>query len=116
MEKGNGGSLYHKTSEKAAARSKRYYDTKACSLLLQPAERVLIKNLTPRGGPGKLRNYWENTVHTVVRQVQPDMLIYEVRPERGKGRSRVLHRNLTYSCPVTTYLFRHNQNQPKPID
>lgn len=57
--------------------------------MLQPGERVLVKNLTPTGGPGKLRNYWKDTLHTVV---------YEVRPEHGKGHSRVLHRNLLMPC------------------
>lgn len=42
-------------AQKAAERSKRYYDTKIRSSVLQSGERVLINNLTPRGGPGKLR-------------------------------------------------------------
>ncbi|XP_077575338.1 uncharacterized protein LOC144198286 [Stigmatopora nigra] len=64
----------------------------------KPGERVLIKNLTPRGGPGKLRDFWEDTVHTVVKQMGSGLLIYEVRPGRGKDRSRILYRNLLMSC------------------
>lgn len=90
--------IANQNAQKAAERSKRHYDTKVRSSVLRPGERVLIKNLTPRGGPGKLRNYWEDTVHTIVRQMGPELPIYEVRPERGKGRSRVLHRNLLMSC------------------
>ena len=90
-------------AQKAAERSKRYYDTKVRSSVLQPSERVLIKNLTPRGGPGKLRNYWEDTIHTVVRQMGSDLPVYEVRPEQGKGRSRVLHRNLLLPCDHLTF-------------
>ena len=90
--------IANENAQRAAEKSKRYYDTKVRSSVLQPGERVLIKNLTPRGGPGKLRDYWENTVHTVVRQMGSNLPIYEVRPERGKGRSRVLHRNLLMSC------------------
>lgn len=90
--------IANENAQRAAEKSKRYYDTKVRSSVLQPGERVLIKNLTPRGGPGKLRDYWENTVHTVVKQMGSNLPIYEVRPERGKGRSRVLHRNLLMSC------------------
>jgi len=89
--------IANENAQKNAERSKKYYDTKVRSAVLQPGERVLIKNLTPRGGPGKLRNYWEDTIHTVVRQMGSDLPIYEVRPENGRGRSRVLHRNLLTS-------------------
>ncbi|ROI16652.1 hypothetical protein DPX16_22629 [Anabarilius grahami] len=60
--------------------------------------KLTFANLTPRGGTGKLRNHWEDVVHTVVRQVGEGSPIYEVKPEQGKGRSRVLHRNLLLSC------------------
>ncbi len=66
--------------------------------VLCPGDRVLVKNLTPRGGTGKLRNHWEDVVHTVVRQVGGEGPIYEVRPEQGKARSRVLHRNILMPC------------------
>lgn len=85
-------------AHKAAMRSKKNYDSKVRSSVLHPGDRVLIRNLTPRGGPGKLRNHWEDSVHTVVRQVGHDIPVYELRPEQGKGRSRVLHRNLLLPC------------------
>lgn len=59
---------------------------------------MLVRNLTPRGGPGKLRNYWEDLVQVVVKQVGKNVPIYELRPEHGKGRSRVIHRNLVLPC------------------
>ncbi|XP_077570537.1 uncharacterized protein fam163b isoform X1 [Stigmatopora nigra] len=68
------------------------------SSVLQPGERILMENLTPRGGPGKLRDFWEDTVHTVEKQMGSDLPIYEVRPGRGKDRSRILYRNLLMSC------------------
>ncbi|KAI3365872.1 hypothetical protein L3Q82_000851 [Scortum barcoo] len=49
-------------------------------------------------GRSKLRNHWEDVVHTVVRQVSKDIPVYELRPEKGKGRSRILHRNLLLPC------------------
>nr|XP_024656472.1 up-regulator of cell proliferation-like [Maylandia zebra] len=70
-------SIANENAKKAAEKGKRHYDTKVRSSVLQPGERVLVKNLTPRGGPGKLRDYWEDTVHTVVRKMGPDLPIFE---------------------------------------
>ena len=90
--------ITRENAHKAATRSKRLYDSKVKSSVLQPGDRVLIRNMTPRGGPGKLRNHWEDVVHTVVRRVSEDIPVYELRPEKGKGRSRILHRNLLLPC------------------
>uniref|UniRef100_A0A3Q2EEI4 Gypsy retrotransposon integrase-like protein 1 n=1 Tax=Cyprinodon variegatus TaxID=28743 RepID=A0A3Q2EEI4_CYPVA len=90
--------IAQENAQKCAQRNKRIYDAKVRSTLLFPGDRVLIRNLTPRGGPGKLRNYWEDTIHTVVQQVGKDVPVYELRPENGKGRSRTLHRNHILPC------------------
>lgn len=83
---------------KSGERSKKNYDKRLRSTMLTPGDRVLVRNLTPRGGTGKLRNHWEDTIHIVVRRVKDDLPIYEVQPEQGKGRSRVVHRNLLLPC------------------
>ncbi len=90
--------ITRQTAKKTAERNKRNYDGKVRGSVLCPGYRVLVKNLTPRGGTGKLRNHWEDVVHTVVRQVGGKGPIYEVRPEQGKARSRVLHRNILMPC------------------
>ncbi len=82
--------------------------------VLCPGDRVLVKNLTPRGGTGKLRNHWEDVVHTVVRQVGGEGLIYEVRPEQGKARSCVLPRNILMLCeyfPLEIYLGKEGRTK-----
>lgn len=63
--------------KKASERNKRNYDQRVRCTDLDSGSRVLVRNLTPRGGPGKLRNYWEEQVHAVVRRVAEDVPIYE---------------------------------------
>ncbi|KAL7870752.1 hypothetical protein SRHO_G00082490 [Serrasalmus rhombeus] len=90
--------IVREQTKKSMDRNKRNYDTKVRCTDLQPGNRVLIRNLTPRGGTGKLRSYWEEGVHVVIRRVGKDVPIYEVKPEQSRGRSRVLHRNLLMPC------------------
>lgn len=79
--------IANENAQKGAERNKRHYGINVRSSILQPGECVLVKNLTPRGGSGKLHDYWKQTIHTVVRQMGNDLPIYEVRPENAKGRS-----------------------------
>ena len=89
--------LAQENARKAAGKNKKQYDKKLRSTLLKAGDRVLVKNCTERGGPGKLRSFWEENIHVVVKQVK-DLPIYEIRPESGKGRSRTLHRNMLFQC------------------
>lgn len=103
-------------AEKAGQRSKRDYDKKMRSTVLNSGDRVLVRNLTPRGGTGKLWNHWEDTIHTVVKQVKENLPIYEVQPEQGRGRLRVLHRNLLMPCDYLPMdLPSSDKDKPKEI-
>ena len=50
---------------KSSTRSKEFYDWKAHSTVLQRGDRVLDRNLSERGGPGKLRSDWEEQKHII---------------------------------------------------
>ena len=87
-----------KTANKETARGKAYYDQKVQGRDLQPGDRVLIRNCTPRGGPGKIQSYWESQVYRVKDRKGNDSTVYQISPENGIGRDRVVHRNLLLPC------------------
>lgn len=95
--------IARENAHKSTQRNKRIYDGKVRSSVLCSGDPVLVGNMTPRGGSGKVRNHLEDTIHTVVRQVGEDFPIYELRPEHGKGKSRILQSkpSFTMRSPAT---------------
>ena len=89
--------LAMKNISKSAADGKRQYDRKVRFSILKPGDRVLVRNLSECCGPGKLRFFWEQQMHILVKQ-KGDLPVYEVRPEGQGGKPRVLHRNLLLPC------------------
>lgn len=81
-------------SHKSSARGKMTYDRKAKGVMLQPGDRVLVRNLNEWGGPGKLRLYWEKTLY-IVKQKVAESPVYIVSPETGgQNKTSTFHRNL----------------------
>ena len=83
-------------SEKAAQRNERLFNRKARSAILSPGDRVLVKNVREKGGPGKLRNFWEQRVYRV-KERNGEGPVYVIEPEQG-GERRTVHRNLLFHC------------------
>ena len=59
---------------------------------------MLVRNLRERGGPGKLRSYWEDTIYRVVSRKGEVNAVYEVETESGEGLRQVIHHNLLLPC------------------
>ncbi|KAK3716755.1 hypothetical protein QZH41_008881 [Actinostola sp. cb2023] len=89
--------LANTQASKSAMIGKQQYDKKVRHTALQEGDRVLVRNLSERGGTGKLRSYWEDFIH-IIKSQRGDLPHYEVIREDGEGRTRVLHRNLLLPC------------------
>ena len=101
-------SLATANANKSAIIGKQQYDKKVRFTVLQKGDRVLVRNLSERNGPGKLRSYWEKDIYVVVRQ-NGAMPVYVVQKEKGSD-ERVLHRNLLLPC---SFLPAEEQSGPK---
>lgn len=92
--------LTRENARRSVERGKRNHDNKVRSSVLEEGDHVLVRNMTLRGGTGKLRSHWEDSIYKVVRLVNKDLPIYEVVPEQGKGRDS---RTEISRFHVTTY-------------
>ena len=90
--------LAAKRSQLSGMKGKKHYDRRGNGPVLQQGDRVLVRNLRERGGPGKLRSYWEDTIYRVVNRKGEGSSVYEVELKSGEGFRRVIHRNLLLPC------------------
>ena len=91
-------SLATESARKRAGRGKKHYDKRVRSSALKAGDRVLARNLTPRGRLGKLRSFWEKDVHIVVKCHGDSSPVYDVKPEIGTGAICTLHRTHLLVC------------------
>lgn len=78
---------------KAQEHQRKYYDLKTRGAAVDVGDRVLVRSVNLRG-KHKLADRWEEDTYIVTGRPNPDIPVFEVKREDGKGRTRVLHRNL----------------------
>ena len=83
--------------EKAAEGNKKNYDRKAGADELTVGDHVLMQNCREKGGTGKLRSYWEESIFEVVEK-RVDAPVYRIRNIHKQKDERVVHRNLLMQC------------------
>merc|ERR1712048_69294 len=82
-------------SQKQNQSSKMNFDKRAKLSTLQVGDRVLVKNTKMnKEGPSKLVTYWEQAIYVIV-EVMDGGVVYKVKKD-GKGKGRVLHRNMIF--------------------
>ena len=82
-----------KSSKRKEADRKRW-NARPLLSTLRVGDRVLVQNKERREGPSKLVCHWEPNVHKVTKVMDENNVVYSVKREDGKGRHRVLHRNM----------------------
>ena len=78
------GQAYKTAAEKSGQsmqRGREAYSRKANTSILEAGDRVLVKRLLERGGPGKLLSFWEDKIYIVIRHIEPTGAVYEVQQE-----------------------------------
>ena len=105
-----------KASREARQQSKTYYDKKVRGVAPQVGDLVLVKKLHFEG-KHKLEDKFEPDVYSIIRKDNPDLPVYTVRKEDGKGRERTLHRNhlLPVVWPLDARL-APNKKQAQKVD
>ena len=84
-----------KVASKSAAYGKKIYDKKIYGAELRIGDHVLLRNLSERGGTGKLKSYWEQEVYTI-KEKRPNVPVYLI--ESSNGKTKTVHRNLILKC------------------
>ena len=49
---------------------------------LSKGTEVLIRNISEKGGTGKMRSFWEEKGYVVVENINNENITYKVKPER----------------------------------
>ena len=90
--------------QQAGAANKRRYDAKCKAVSLTIGDRVLVRNVSERGGTGKLRSWWEQKIYEVV-EMKESVPVYTVRTIDGKI-TKTVHRNMLMrvnDLPIDTF-------------
>ncbi|KAI3352319.1 hypothetical protein L3Q82_005285 [Scortum barcoo] len=85
-----------KNSRKVADKNKRRFDKVIRESTLDVGDRVLVRNVRLRN-KHKLADRWEPTTYVVTKRMG-DLPVYTLKPEKGDGPLRTLHRDLLIPC------------------
>ena len=87
-----------KNAEKSREQNKLSYDQKIHGSDIEVGDRVLLRNLSERGGTRKLRSHWEGTVYVVMKKAE-NIPVFDIKPLDGKNtKSTGVHRNIIMPC------------------
>ena len=112
------GTAYRKANEEAkaaASKQKEHYDKKFRHVVLQPEDRVLVRNVGLKGRQ-KLAVIWDNYPYTVKRQPIDDIPVYEVQRESEPSKTKLLHRNMLLPFSGLPYTDKSEEEEQNELE
>ncbi|XP_067293892.1 uncharacterized protein [Pseudorasbora parva] len=103
--------LANETAQKSQQRNKRLYDKRVKQQNLTVGDRVLIRNLALTG-KNKLGDKWNSVPYLVVEKLK-NLPVYRMKPEKGMGSVRTLHRD--HLLPVGDHVRLSDTEEPKKV-
>ena len=89
--------IVKKNMKKSGDYNKEYYDKKSKAVEISVGDMVLMKNVREKGGTGKLKTYWEESIFKVVEKKE-NLPVYRIQNIKKSKDVRVVHRNLLMKC------------------
>ena len=83
--------------EKSSGYNKQHHDKKAKIVEIKVGEKVLVRNYREKGGTGKLRSFWEESIFVVLGKKE-GLPVYKVKNVKNAKDIRVVHRNKLMKC------------------
>ena len=85
--------------------------------ILKPGDRVLVRNLSERGGTGKLRNHSKEKILKIVLAIGDDSVTYKIMPENVmKPNNWIVQRDMLLNCDYLLDHFSWNLGETKTIE
>ncbi|XP_076830977.1 uncharacterized protein LOC143476602 [Brachyhypopomus gauderio] len=103
--------LANKAADKTHQRNKRAYDQKVRFQTVDIGDRVLLRNVGLKG-KHKLESRWNSVPYVVVGRL-PNLPVYKVRPESGKGGVKTMHRD--HLLPISQSLRMPDVEGPEQL-
>ena len=99
---------------KSAGYNKKSYDKKAKAVEIKVGDMVLVRNYREKGGTGKLKSYWQESIFKVL-EVEDNIPVYKIKNLKKSKDIKTVHRNkLMKVDELALDIFDEEEVQQKP--
>ena len=106
--------IVNEQTKKSGESNKMLYDKNVFGQTNETGDRVLLRNLSERGGTGKLRSWWEDNIY-IVQNCDKNIPIFKIKSEGNLFKTKTVHRNLLLKVNEFSLVKSLNSNIPRDI-